>query len=122
MNLPPHILFKMFIEQDTIRKYKENQTITIDTTNKDSIFNFINVTGKILNIETNKKIVFDWNMNDINQQSQVVLHFEPNGLDTKLKIEQTNIMDDIEHIIENKWLDEWIKPICRYNNCNYILC
>lgn len=122
MNLPPHILFKMFIEQDTIRKYRDNHTITIDTTNKDSTFNFINVTGKILNIETNKKIVFDWNMNDINHHSQVILHFEPNGLDTKLKIEQTNIMDDIEHIIENKWLDEWIIPICRYNNCNYILC
>jgi len=77
------------------------------------------ITGKIIELITDKKVVQEWYFGEAGVESIVTINISPLGGAAVIVVEHTNIPDDdFENIVEG-WVEYYMGAIRRFYNPNF---
>jgi len=77
------------------------------------------ITGKNLEFVQDKKVVQEWFFGDQNEKSVVTISIAPEGENSLVTVEQTNIPDDDFADIAEGWREYYIGAIISFFNPNF---
>jgi activator of HSP90 ATPase len=77
------------------------------------------ITGRNIEFVQNKKVVQEWYFGDQNVKSIVTITIRPEGANSLVTVEHTNIPDDIYDEIIGGWDDYYIGAIMNFFNPNF---